>query len=308
MKKILKRPKQSEFMHNTRANPDSPYNKKSCRDKISKNTTKQWKNASIREKMIDGIKKSWTKERCNKMKGDNNPAKSLQARNKISQKLSGKKKPKWLIENLAEIHRGRPVKTAIREKIRKTQLKKADEYRKRKILFHQLHPEKHPNMLLRRNHKTKIEEILIKELNNLGCVEKQQIKTCKKLKDFVFNFYIKTYNGFRFPDINFPLLKIIIECDGNYWHKNKKYERNRDLEFKNLGYKILHFSGYDIKNNLNEVKDVVRTEIIKKIERIGEGKTYDITTQKNHNFILGNGILAHNCHPHEFVGRNSQTI
>jgi intein/homing endonuclease len=49
-----------------------------------------------------------------------------------------------------------------------------------------------------------------------------------------------------------------------------------------------------------EVKNFVKTEKIKKIEMVGTKPTFDITTQKNHNFILGNGVLTHNCHPHEY--------
>ncbi len=33
---------------------------------------------------------------------------------------------------------------------------------------------------------------------------------------------------------------------------------------------------------------------IKKIKKIGKRKCYDIEVPKNHNFVLGNGILTHN--------------
>lgn len=38
----------------------------------------------------------------------------------------------------------------------------------------------------------------------------------------------------------------------------------------------------------------VRTVKIKSIRKIGRRKVYDVTTKKNHNFVLGNGILTHN--------------
>jgi very-short-patch-repair endonuclease len=240
-------------MRNAWANPNSSFNKKSCRDKISKNTTKQWKNITIRKKMIKGVKKSWTKERCNKMRGDNNPAKSLQARNKISQKLSGKKKPKWLIEKLAEMHRGKPVKKTTIEKIRRTQLEKSDEYRERKILFHRLHPEKHPNYILsknRNNMKKSTEKIMYNILLDLNL---------KFNTDFFFNYYIPSY----WLDFAIPSLKLDIETDGEHWHQDKEKDLLRTNYLNKLGWKVLRFTDKELKNSL-DVKNRLDEIILKR--------------------------------------------
>ena len=51
-------------------------------------------------------------------------------------------------------------------------------------------------------------------------------------------------------------LKKIIEFDGVYWHRNNpenaKREKIRDEEINTNGYKVLHVSELDYKNNPNE--------------------------------------------------------
>ncbi len=48
----------------------------------------------------------------------------------------------------------------------------------------------------------------------------------------------------------------------------------------------------------------IRTVRIKSIKKIGRRKVYDITMEKNHNFILSNGILTHNTPDAQFALRN----
>jgi very-short-patch-repair endonuclease len=65
--------------------------------------------------------------------------------------------------------------------------------------------------------------------------------------------HIRISDGFRYVDF---LVKpnIIIECDGDYYHSRlQKIRRDfiADYEFEKLGYKILRFWEYDIRNNLD---------------------------------------------------------
>lgn len=110
--------------------------------------------------------------------------------------------------------------------------------------------EKNPKLLLnhrlRRNKKTFIEEeierILVHSFN------------LKIDKDFFYNQYFKTNKGFKFPDFIIPTKKLIIECDGSFWHKNKEKDFIRDNLFKEKGYKVLHFSEKDIKKRVEVIK------------------------------------------------------
>jgi len=108
-------------------------------------------------------------------------------------------------------------------------------------------------------YNTKIEKIMKSLLKDVGLRDK-----------FTFQFKLKDYETnnvfcFDFGDKN---KKVIIECDGDYWHSNPKfyeklnetqlYNKNRD-KLKNetaakSGYKMYRFWECDIINNVNEVK------------------------------------------------------
>jgi len=118
---------------------------------------------------------------------------------------------------------------------------------KTKKEFYLKHPEKHPNSIFRRNRKTKIEKI----------VERILIKNNISYK---YNSYVKTKNSWRFPDFLING-KIIIECDGEYWHKNKQREVERDIELKEAGFKVFHFKGKHIKKKTIFVEQKIK-EII----------------------------------------------
>ncbi len=85
------------------------------------------------------------------------------------------------------------------------------------------YPKKHPNYILaQKGHKTQpetvMEDLLIK--NNI-----------------YFKFQVNI--GKYWVDFLIPENKIILECDGDYWHKKPNYERNDFL--KSQGYIVLHW-------------------------------------------------------------------
>lgn len=107
------------------------------------------------------------------------------------------------------------------------------------------HPEKNINYRLRRNRMTKIERKMKKILIDLGL--KEEI-------DFKHNQYVKTVSGFKFPDFLIKN-KIVVECDGEYWHKNRQKDAQRDQELLRTGLTVVHFKGKEIKKHNNEVKE-----------------------------------------------------
>jgi hypothetical protein len=134
--------------------------------------------------------------------------------------------------------------------------KKSDDMKK---LFLE-HPEKHPNFILRRNHITKLENKVKGALFTFGCSEKDSIEDCFDDYDFVYNYYLATNGGFKFPDFYFPLLKTIFEADGKKWHSDVKMEAERDRQFVGLGIQIIHLTEDIIKND-ERLKECISREL-----------------------------------------------
>lgn len=74
---------------------------------------------------------------------------------------------------------------------------------------------------------TDIEEIIANELDKIGWPYQHNCKIGKYFPDFVIG-------------------DIIIECDGEYWHKDISKEAARDTYLKDRGYKIHHLKGKTI--------------------------------------------------------------
>lgn len=56
-------------------------------------------------------------------------------------------------------------------------------------------------------------------------------------------------------DIAFPAVKLAIECDGDYWHGNKRQQskdRQKDGYLRRRGWRVLRLTESEIKSNLDE--------------------------------------------------------
>lgn len=56
-------------------------------------------------------------------------------------------------------------------------------------------------------------------------------------------------------DIAFPAVKLAIECDGDYWHGNKRQQskdRQKDHYLRRRGWHVLRLSETEIKTNIDE--------------------------------------------------------
>lgn len=99
-------------------------------------------------------------------------------------------------------------------------------------------------------------------------------------KDFVKQFVIKKADGRRYIcDFCFPKKKIIIECDGDYFHvnlnkfKGKLTERQKELlgkhneknkflkNYENGSWTILRFWGSDIKSDLDKCLSIIKKNL-----------------------------------------------
>jgi len=188
----------------------------------------------------------------------------------------------------------------IRDKIRQssTGVHPSIETRKRqsdsKIKFYQEHPEKHPNYILaQKGHETNIEKLMRKELDNRNILYEKQYKIDRFFTDFAI-----------------PDLKIAIECDGEYWHQDKEKEKSRDNIIESFGWNILHFTGFELTNNIFKCVDSIERLMknhndeykfmllpIKSIE-IKESTcaamTWNLSIEEDESFI-SKGMVVHNC-------------
>jgi DNA mismatch endonuclease (patch repair protein) len=88
---------------------------------------------------------------------------------------------------------------------------------------------------------TSIERKLKEELDRNKIMYKAQ----KRIKAFSVDFYI-------------PSIKLVVECDGEYWHNypfGTERDRFKDKELKKLGYNVIRFWGRDI---LDDTKSCIR--------------------------------------------------
>ncbi len=59
-----------------------------------------------------------------------------------------------------------------------------------------------------------------------------------------------------FPDFVLPVRKIVIECDGKYWHSPpsvRKRDKKKDRLFANAGYRVIRVSSEDVVSKTAEV-------------------------------------------------------
>ena len=105
-------------------------------------------------------------------------------------------------------------------------------------------------------YKTKHEDILCDALteNNIPFERQVMVKRPEKRrcgKRGMMNRFYKI-------DVGIPPLKIGIECNGENWHKDKKYDDDRKRYLESKGYTVLEFDNAHIENNTQECVDEIR--------------------------------------------------
>ncbi len=100
--------------------------------------------------------------------------------------------------------------------------------------------------------KTWLEEKLGWALTKLGIKFESQYP-------IKYGMDILNRDRYYFPDFAIPERNLIIECDGSYWHKNKKRDNLRESRLKELGWDIIRFSDKEIKSDLMGCADKVKT-------------------------------------------------
>lgn len=74
--------------------------------------------------------------------------------------------------------------------------------------------------------------------------------------------------GTKTVDFAYPEQRLAVECDGYKWHKQDKEQIEKDIErdkyLAKKGWRVLHFSGVQIRRNIEEcIKEIKRALFIK---------------------------------------------
>lgn len=89
-----------------------------------------------------------------------------------------------------------------------------------------------------------------------------------------YEFRLKLNNSYILPDFFIPDLKLILEFDGTYYHRdnpeNRERERKRDQNILRSGYKVIHISEKEYINNkeltvLKMVNFILKTKQLKNV-------------------------------------------
>ena len=203
--------------------------------------------------------------------GDRNHSKNLSVRLKISLSKRGDKNPMRKYPDIA----------------------KANGLRHKE--FYKKHPEKHPNAILaRKGHMTGIERKMKEAL------ERESIET-------FYNYPVSPY----YVDFALKSHKIAIECDGEYWHKDKEKDLKRQKEIESKGWTVLRFAEKEIEKDVascvGEIKRVLMNhnheykfvEIsVTKAEKIPlkrPKRIYNFAVEEDESYVA-KGIVSHNCY------------
>ncbi len=86
-----------------------------------------------------------------------------------------------------------------------------------------------------------------------NAAEKSMMKILRKLK---LNYRFQQSMFGYFPDFLLPKLKVVIECDGIYWHSKlsvRRRDRRKDRAFEKAGYKVIRISSEEVVKNPEKV-------------------------------------------------------
>ena len=111
-------------------------------------------------------------------------------------------------------------------------------------------------------------------------------------------------------DFVIPALKIAIECDGEYWHKDKAKDEARQKEIENEGWFVLRYTGAKINSCIEEIgTELIRVvynhtgqyqttalsiESIKRWKLKRQRPLYNLSVEEDESYIA-KGMVVHNC-------------
>ena len=163
--------------------------------------------------------------------------------------------------------------------------------------FYINNPERRLNILMSKHRKS----------NNMTSIEKRMCDLLNKIGiQYVYQYPILNYN----VDFAIPGLKIVIECDGEYWHQDKMKDKIRDQKIEKEGWSVLHYSGTKINQCLDEIEhelsrvlcnhlgeyDLVAWPVIR-VKKWTLNKVrllYNLSVEDDESYVA-KGVVVHNC-------------
>lgn len=132
---------------------------------------------------------------------------------------------------------------------------------------------------------------------NIECLMSQILFNLKC--EFIYNKFIPEDEEKLFrPDFIIPSKKLIIECDGLFWHSDRirrddSYHERKKLYFENLGYQSLFFRSNEIINKLKIVESIIENKL-KQNKNIFFARKLSIKSENhteffNENHLMGSG-------------------
>lgn len=127
----------------------------------------------------------------------------------------------------------------------------------------------------------------------------------KKLNGAMLKLKLSPESQYRigkyFVDFAFPEIGLAIECDGEYWHRDKVKERRRDQYIRRRGWSLIHFKGVDISRAAEEcAEEVLRLTM----NHSGEYKFIDVevkgvesrTPKQKNRFVYNLSVIDDNSY------------
>ena len=231
--KKMRRPRSEKAKEHMRK-PKSEAHKEKIRETILRNGTTRGKNNGMY-----GRKNHWGRH-------------TMEWRKMMSERMKGRTFSKETIEKMRIVASKRVISQKTREKMRETAIKngrkppcmkgikRSPETRNKIRIWHLNHPNK-------KFKDTSIELKMRNALLNLGLKEEV---------DFFRNINVENVAN---VDFYFPSLKLIIQCDGNYWHnlpKRRERDFRQDSILNKRGYEIYRFWENEINRS---VYDCIKT-------------------------------------------------
>jgi very-short-patch-repair endonuclease len=118
----------------------------------------------------------------------------------------------------------------------------------------------------------------------------------------------------RQVDLYLPDYKLVIECDGEYWHQrpeSQARDARNTAALEAAGYTVLRFGGQEIERRLDTVQarllrvvanhegryvtgEVEIESVRVRIENSREASLYDLAVEEDRSYIVNGGIVSHN--------------
>lgn len=249
-----------------------PWNKgghllKETRRKLSKVWKRIWKDQEFREKMA--IRNKNISER---MKGDKNPMKNPEiseiVRRKIKGKLVGDKNPAKKLKSRRKISKalkGHEVPPAVKKKIAESLIGR---YTGELNPFYGKH---HTVAVKKKSRMSAIKQLISGEFKNrITSIELKMEKELRKRSIY----YKKQFPLLNRTVVDFylPKHKVVIYCDGTFWHSSKWAEKQGVKEKDRKQNKILIANGYKVfrfpEMEINQSPKKCVDKVIKYINRV----------------------------------------